>query len=181
MQRLTIRLTKADYAAGERHISESVRSQAPFYSAVYLLILVIVILVALGFGGVFSLTSKVKSQYYWNVVMNGFFLAAAVVLYFVMAYFAKWSVASVVFKNGSKLLAPFEFSPEQAGIVITSVNGRSETRWSAIERMGIHGPHLYLFSLPHTALIVPESAFSSRAEFESYARELHALWSGSAA
>jgi hypothetical protein len=176
-----IRLTPADYAVCDAHISEGMRNRAPYYAGVYVLMLVALIVALVGFGNLFSFVSKVQSRHYWFVMTNVACLAAGVLLFFAMLVYARWSVGKLVFAQGSKLLVPYEFVAGPEGITIDSTLGRNLTRWQAIERMEIHGPHLYLYHLPNAALLVPQSAFASRSEFEGYAREVQALWQKMAA
>jgi len=175
MRTLTIQLTKSDYAACGAYISEALRRRAPHYAWVYVSLLAAFLMAVVGFGGMLSFASKVRAQHQWAYMVNVILLAGAAVLYFATAYLARLSLTSIVYKSDTSLLAPFDFIPDESGIVISTANVRTETKWRGIERMVIHGAHLYLFYQPNFAYIVPERVFSSRSDFEAYAQDLFKL------
>jgi YcxB-like protein len=176
MHKITVQLTLNDYALCSDYVSEKLRRQVPYYWVSYALQLLVGMLVSFGFFALFAVGSRLKGSNGTFVLLSTSCVVGAVCLYFLTRFFGQRAVALQLFTAGSKYLEPAEVSPEPSGIVIDTINEHTVLKWSAIERFEVNGPHLYLFMLPNNAVTIPESSFKTRAEFEAYVGELHALW-----
>ena len=172
---VTVQLTPADYALAERHVAESLRRQGRWYWPLRVLGVAIGFLAVLGFIGLFSYEARHASPSTHAVRTSALMLLTAGFLVGVAALLHRRSVAGVLFKPGSRLLQPYKLSVAESGIALESVSGTASLPWAAVVKVELQGNHLFLFTQPNYAVVVPVHAFSSRSELESFAAHVSAL------
>lgn len=172
---LTVQLTPADYAVAERHIAESLRRQGRWYWPLRVIGVAIGFLAVLGFIGLFSYEARNTTLGTHAVRNSALMLLVAGALVGVAALLHRRSVAGVLFKPGSRLLQPYNLCVAESGISLESVSGTARLPWSAVLKVELQGNHLFLFTQPNYAVVVPVHAFRGRSELEAFAANISAL------
>jgi hypothetical protein len=171
---LTVRLSPTDYAAAERFIADSLRRQGPLYWPVRAIGVAIGLLGVLGFVGLFRVELPLEPEIQAQIRASALMLLGAAALAVLASFLHKRSIASVLFRPDGKLLKPFEVTAGQSGLALTTSTGRAEVPWAAVERAQIHGRYLYIFTLPHYAIVIPAASFASNSEFAEFAQAITA-------
>jgi hypothetical protein len=172
---LTVHLTPTDYAVAERHIAESLRRQGRWYWPLRAIGVAIGFLVVLGFIGLFTYEPRNAALGTHAVRNSALMLLAAGALVGVAALLHRNSVAGVLFKPGSRLLKPYSLSLGESGITVESTSGTASLPWSAVLEVELHGNHLFLFTQPNYAVVIPAHAFGGRSELEAFSANISAL------
>jgi hypothetical protein len=170
---LTAQLTPADYAIAQRFIADALRRRGRWYWPVRLLGVMIGVLLALGFIGLFTLRAPLEPQVVTQVRLSALALLGAILVAVAAGLLHKRSVAAVLFPPGGKLLSPFTLTFGEASLTLATSTGRAEFPWASVDKVELSGRHLYIFTLPHQAIIVPRSAFPSHDEFVTLAAQLN--------
>ena len=170
---LTIQLRPVDYLLAERHVAESLRRQGRWYWPIRSVELLASLLLALGFIGLFAYEPRSSAFVSVGQVRNSaFMLLVAVALLCVVVYLQRRSVAGVLFAPGSKLLQPYTLAIVSDGIEVKSASGTASLPWVALLQVELHTNHLFIFTQPNYAIVIPAHAFSSRVELATFAKML---------
>jgi hypothetical protein len=62
------------------------------------------------------------------------------------------------------------------GISTHHPNQQSLFYWSKIREVAVHGVHIFLFTTPSCAIIIPQRAFNSSADFDAFAAAAQERW-----
>ncbi len=181
MPSVTIQLSRVDRAETERYVSENLRRQSPMYWPLRAMGVVMILLLVLGFIGLFTFDSRLDPTAARVVRTSAALLLSACGLGVLAVVISKRSIAAALYKEGSKLTQPFELAADSQGLRIVSALGKSELPWPSIEKIEQQGRHIFLFTSPNFAVVVPQDAFSTRDQFTRFAEELHSLRSGNGA
>lgn len=172
---VTITPTPEDYTAVERYIAESLRKQSRWHGVIKALGLIALVLLILGFIGLFSYEARGKTGAVPAIRNSALLILAAGALIGSLAYVSRRSIAGVLFRPGSRLLQPFTLSVSESGVAVESALGTANLPWSAFLTIELHGNYLFLFTFPNHAVVIPARAFACRSEFEVFAANLGRL------
>lgn len=178
MTSVTIQLSGIDHSETERYVSENLRRQNPLYWPIRAVGVVISLLFALGFIGLFTFESRFDPTASRAVRTSAALLLSACGLGALAVVASKRAISATLYKAGSKLTEPFELAVDTDGLRIVSLHGKSELPWASVEKIEQHGRHIFLFTSPNFAVVVPQGAFSTRDQFTRFAEELRALKNG---
>ncbi len=178
MASVTIQLSRMDREETERYVSQNLRRQNPIYWPLRAMNVAISLLLALGFVGLFTYESRFDPSATRAVRILGALLLSACGLGVLAAIANKRAIAATLYKTGSKLTEPFVLDVDSNGLRIVSLLGKSELPWTSVEKIEQHGRHIFLFTSPNFAIVIPQSAFSTPDKFTRFAEELCDLRNG---
>ena len=69
-------------------------------------------------------------------------------------------------------MQPYTLAIVRDGIEVKSSSETATLPWAALLQVELHTNHLFIFTQPNYAIVIPAHAFSSRAELASFAKML---------
>ena len=101
-------------------------------------------------------------------------LVAYLLLYRYGAHIGAWAIDRVARRDD--LLREQRLTVADDCFRAESTRGKTEVRWSAIPRIHIEGPRLFVYSTRRQAFIIPRRAFASGADFDAFVQATQEQW-----
>ena len=101
-------------------------------------------------------------------------LVAYLLLYRYGAHIGAWAIDRVARRDD--LLREQRLTVADDCFRAESTRGKTEGRWSAIPRIHVEEPRLFVYSTRRQAFIVPRRAFASGADFDAFVKATQEHW-----
>ena len=101
-------------------------------------------------------------------------LVAYLLLYRYGAHIGAWAIDRVARRDD--LLREQRLTVAEDCFRAESTRGKTEVRWSAIPRIRVEEPRLFVYSTRRQAFIIPRRAFASSADFDAFVQTTQELW-----
>lgn len=101
-------------------------------------------------------------------------LVAYLLLYRYGAHIGAWAIDRVARRDD--LLREQRLTVADDCFRAESTRGKTEVRWSAIPRIRVEEPRLFVYSTRRQAFIIPRRAFASSADFDAFVQTTQELW-----
>jgi len=101
-------------------------------------------------------------------------LVAYLLLYRYGAHIGAWAIDRVARRDD--LLREQRLTVADDCFRAESTRGKTEVRWSAIPRIRVEEPRLFVYSTRRQAFIVPRRAFASGADFDAFVKATQEHW-----
>ena len=101
-------------------------------------------------------------------------LVAYLLLYRYGAHIGAWAIDRVARRDD--LLREQRLTVADDCFRAESTRGKTEVRWSAIPRIQVEEPRLFVYSTRRQAFIIPRRAFASGADFDAFVQATQEHW-----